>query len=174
MARSLIALVAGVLLAIGLAGGAAVAHDANVDASPASGSTIDQPITEVTLTFDTTIGDDVELAVLDPGETELDSTSSRISDFSAKVEFDPLDEEGTYIVRYLTTASEDGHLLVGAVQFTFGDGGGASIVPWIAFGFAAAAILAVGAWFSLRSHRRATAGDRSVDDVDDDLSDVGV
>ena len=161
------------MLAAGLAGGAAVAHDANVDASPASGSTIDQPISEVTLTFDTTIGDDVELAVLDPDETELDSTSSRISDFAAKVEFDPLDEEGTYIVRYLTTASEDGHLLVGAVQFTFGDAGGASIVPWIAFGVAAAAILAVGAWFSLRSHRRAAVG-ASVDDVDDDLSDVGV
>ena len=47
--RCLIALVAGAMLAAGLAGGAAVAHDANVAASPASGSTIAQPISAVTL-----------------------------------------------------------------------------------------------------------------------------
>ncbi|MEM9517159.1 MAG: copper resistance protein CopC [Actinomycetota bacterium] len=171
--RAAPAIVGGALIA-GATAGVASAHDANVVATPASGSTIDQPIDEVTLTFDTTIGQDVEIALLDPDEEEIGTTSTRISDFAAKAEFEPLDEEGTYIIRYLMTAAEDGHLLVGAVQFNLGDAGSSNATLWVAFGIAAVAILGVGGWFSLRNHRRAaTAGD-SPGDVDNDLSDVGV
>lgn len=167
------ALLGGALI-VGAAAGVASAHDANVVATPASGSTIDEPIGEVTLTFDTTIGQDVEIALLDPDEEEISTTSTRLSDFAAKAEFEPLDEEGTYIIRYLMTAAEDGHLLVGAVQFNFGDAGGSSATLWIVFGVAAVAILGIGAWFSLRNHRRSTGAGDSPGDVDNDLSDVGV
>ncbi len=171
--RTVPALVGGALI-VGAAAGMASAHDANVVATPASGSTIDQPIDEVTLTFDTTIGDDVEIALLDPDEEVITTTSTRISDFAAKAEFESLEQQGTYIIRYLMTAAEDGHLLVGAVQFNFGDPSSSNATLWILFGVAAVVILGVGAWFSLRNHRRAASAGESSGDVDDDLSNVGV
>ena len=73
-----------------------------------------------------------------------------ISDTEARLNFDKLTEEGQYIVQYL--AEEDGHLVAGAITFTYGDraGQGVGAGIWIIFGVVAAAILGAGAFFSFR------------------------
>ena len=73
-----------------------------------------------------------------------------ISDTEARLNFAKLTEEGQYIVQYI--AEEDGHLVAGAISFTYGDraGQGADAVIWIIFGVVAAAVLGVGAFFSFR------------------------
>ena len=150
----------------------ASAHDAHVESDPPSGTQIDEPITEVRIEFGETIGDDTEIAVFDPNEDVLDSETTLLSDTAAVVTFDPIDVEGTYTVRYLTSSIDDGHLLAGAVSFTYGSAGsGPSTLAVLVMAGGAIAILLIGAFFSYRRYR-ALRADGS--DVDDDLSDVGV
>ena len=60
-------------------------------------------------------------------------------------------------------AEEDGHLVAGAITFTYGDraGQGAGAGIWIIFGVVAAAILGAGAFFSFR---RNNSPDDAIDD----------
>ena len=155
------------------------AHDDIVGSDPESGTVIDEPITEVTIEFGVPVNDDVELALFGPGDDNLieDTTTVILSPTTAKIEFAPVEEEGMYIVRYLTTATVDQHFLVGAVSFTYGSaGGGASGVNLMLFAIPMIIILAIGTALSYRLHRRQTAGTKpgNGSEVDDDLSDVGV
>jgi methionine-rich copper-binding protein CopC len=150
----------------------ASAHDAHVDSDPPSGSQIDDPITEVRIEFGETIGDDTEIAVFDPNDDVLDSETTLVSDTAAVVTFDPIEVEGTYTARYLTSSIQDGHLLAGAISFTYGSAtSGPSTLAVLVMAGGAIVILSIGAFFSYRRYR-ALSADGS--DVDDDLSDVGV
>jgi methionine-rich copper-binding protein CopC len=155
--------------------GDALAHDAHVETDPPSGSQLDEPITEIVFEFDEPIGDDTEIAVFDPNEEQLDSETTRVSETAAKVTFDEIDVAGDYIARYLTSSIEDGHLLVGAITFSYGSpASGPSTLQWALLCLGAVLILSTGAFFSYRRYRQLSAGEPSDSDVDEDLADVGV
>lgn len=174
----------GVLLGASLlTAGPATAHDANVDTDPPSGSLLDEPITEIYFEFDEPIGDDAEIAVFDPNEEQLESETRLVSETAAVVTFDEIEVPGAYVARYLTSSINDGHLLVGAITFTYGsESSGPGVLLWVLMGAGAIVILSIGAFFSFRRYRELSgeAADESDDDsgggseVDDDLSDVRV
>jgi methionine-rich copper-binding protein CopC len=164
--------VTGIVAAASLfTGGAVSAHDAHVESDPPSGSHLDEPITEIFLEFDEPIGDDTEIAVFDPNEEQLESETTRVSETAAVVTFDEIDVEGDYIARYLTSSIEDGHLLAGAISFTYGSpASGPSTLQWVLLCLGAMLILSTGAFFSYRRYRQLSIGS----EVDEDLADVGV
>jgi methionine-rich copper-binding protein CopC len=152
--RVAVAIVA-VCAAIG-AGSVVFAHD-DIDSSvPEHQSQFDDPISEVLIDFGDPVGG-VELALVGPDNGDLPGTVEVISDTEAKLLFEPLSTKGEYLVRYL--AEEDGHLIGGAISFVYGEraGTGANMVTWGLFGLAAALILAIGAFFSLKRARQANA-----------------
>jgi copper resistance protein C len=133
----------------------AFAHDGIASSEPEAGSTIDLPISKVTIEFPGPVADDARLTLLDPDENPLDSTTTQLSATVAEVDFEPLAREGTYLVQYEATVLADGHLLIGAMSFTYGsDGSGIGLGVWIGFGVISAGILAVGIAASVRNHRR--------------------
>jgi methionine-rich copper-binding protein CopC len=169
---------AGVVLLVAactLTPGGVLAHDAHVESDPASGSQLDEAITEIHFEFDEPIGDDTEIAVFDPNEVQLDSETTLVSETAAVVTFDEIDVEGDYIARYLTSSIDDGHLLAGAISFTYGSPpSGPSTLQWVVMCVGAIAILSIGAFFSFRRYRALSTDDAIDSEVDDNLSDVGV
>jgi methionine-rich copper-binding protein CopC len=169
--RRLFPLVLAVVAAGAAAVGAVDAHSGVESSIPESGSTVDEAIDEVFIEFGVPISDDVEIALLDPDEEPLPTETERLSDTSAVARFDPIEEQGTYIARYLTTEPEAGHLLVGAISFDYGHGssdGGISARTWLGVGALCLAILLIGALFSLMRHRAAQHG--IVDDEETPLT----
>lgn len=161
--------ITGGLTAIVLAAGTAGAHDDIAASDPESGSTIDDPISEVTIDFGEEV-ENVEMAVFTPDDDVLESETVQITPTAAKVEFDELEQEGIYIVRYLAPVPADGHTLAGAIQFTYGSAGGPSnVVPILLFCGVAIVVLSIGAYFSWRRYKMLKTSE-----VDDDLADVGV
>jgi methionine-rich copper-binding protein CopC len=138
----------------------AFAHDEIESSVPEHKAQIDEPITEVTINFGEPVAG-VELGLRGPDDERIAGDVTVISDTQARVNFAKLTDEGQYIVQYL--AEEDGHLVAGAITFTYGDpaGEGADIGIWIIFGIVAAAILGAGAFFSFRRYN-------AVDDTSDD------
>lgn len=136
-------------VALGGVAGSVAAHDEIESSVPAHGSQFDEPISEVTITFDEPVGN-VEVALVGPDDRDRPGTVTKVSDTTVRLEFDLLTDEGEYLVRYL--AEEDGHLNAGAITFVYGSraGSGAGATTWILFGIAAALILAVGLFFTLR------------------------
>ena len=149
----LVALLTG-LLAWCLGASPAGAHDDIKGSTPPSGSTIDEPISSVEVDFGEPIGDDVAMFLTyDEGDAEIvdiGGTTVKTGDTTARLDFDPIDREGSYYVQYLTPITTDGHVMVGAISFVYGESGGGSGFPWIPFIAISAAVLAVGAWFSYR------------------------
>ncbi|MGI9646562.1 MAG: copper resistance CopC family protein [Ilumatobacteraceae bacterium] len=149
----------GIIVAAGLAtlalgAGPASAHDSIASSDPASGSTIDDPISEVTIDFGEGVANP-EMAVFGPDDEIVESVTVQISDTAARAEFDELQTEGIYIVRYLAPVTADGHTLAGAIQFTYGSAGGDSnVVPILLFCAVAILILSIGAYFSWRRYRQ--------------------
>lgn len=129
------------------------AHDEIESSVPAHQSQFDDPISEVLINFGDPVGG-VELALVGPDNGDLPGTVEIVSDSEAKLLFDPLDAKGEYLVRYL--AEEDGHLIGGAISFVYGEraGTGADLLTWGLFGVAAALILAIGAFYSLKRSRQ--------------------
>jgi methionine-rich copper-binding protein CopC len=127
----------------------ALAHDEIESSVPEHQAQINEPITEVTINFGEPV-DGVELGLRGPDDERIAGEVTVISDTEARLNFAKLTEEGQYIVQYI--AEEDGHLVAGAISFTYGDraGQGADAVIWIIFGVVAAAVLGVGAFFSFR------------------------
>ena len=127
----------------------ALAHDEIESSVPEHQAQINEPITEVTINFGEPV-DVVELGLRGPDDERIAGEVTVISDTEARLNFAKLTEEGQYIVQYI--AEEDGHLVAGAISFTYGDraGQGADAVIWIIFGVVAAAVLGVGAFFSFR------------------------
>ncbi len=141
------------------------AHDDIESSDPAHQSQFDDPISTVTINFDEPVGN-VELALIGPDDRDVPATVTKVSDTEAQLDFDELSKEGEYLVRYLAEA--DGHLVAGAITFVYGSraGAGAGATTWVLFGVAAIAILAAGAYATLRRAR-------GVDDVDQDPAVVG-
>ena len=127
----------------------ALAHDEIESSVPEHQAQINEPITEVTINFGEPV-DGVELGLRGPDDERIAGEVTVISDTEARLNFAKLTEEGQYIVQYI--AEEDGHLVAGAISFTYGDraGQGADAVILIIFGVVAAAVLGVGAFFSFR------------------------
>jgi methionine-rich copper-binding protein CopC len=142
---------------IGTSGNVA-AHEGIESSVPASGSTVAEPISSVTIDFGAVIGANTELGLVDPDGNELPSTTTVTSDTTAEVTFEPITAHGTYAVNYLAPSVVDGHLIVGSITFSYGTvaagAPGPAVLPWVLFGIAAVVILGIGAWFSLQRHRR--------------------
>jgi methionine-rich copper-binding protein CopC len=140
----------------------ALAHDEIESSVPEHQSQIEvgEPITEVTINFGEPV-DGVELGLRGPDDERIAGEVTVISDTEARLDFAMLTKEGQYVVQYI--AEEDGHLVNGAITFTYGDpaGQGAGIGIWIIFAVVAVAILGAGAFFSFR---RNNAPDDTIDD----------
>ncbi len=138
----------------------AFAHDEIESSIPEHQSQINEPIDEVTINFGEPV-DGVELGLRGPDDELIAGEVTVISGTEARLDFATLTEEGQYVVQYI--AEEDGHLVNGAITFTYGDpaGQGAGIGIWIIFTVVAVAILGTGAFFSFR---RNNAPDDTIDD----------
>jgi methionine-rich copper-binding protein CopC len=136
----------------------AFAHDEIESSIPEHKAQIQvgEPITEVTINFGEPV-DGVELGLRGPDDERIAGDVTVISGTQARLNFAKLTDE----VQYL--AEEDGHLVAGAITFTYGNpaGQGADTGIWIIFGVVAAAILGAGAFFSFR---RNNAPDGTSDD----------
>lgn len=165
--RSAAIALAGAVLAIGV-GGTAYAHDDIAGSTPPSGAIVDDPISEVVIDFGEGVGE-VEMILLDPDEEVVDGTTTTIiSETEARIDFPELDRQGVYIVRYLAPVTNDGHLLAGAISFTYGGSGGSSnVVPILLFCGFAIVVLSIGAWFSWRRYQALRDAE-----VDDELADA--
>lgn len=130
-------------------GSVALAHDEIESSSPAQGDQFDESISEVYVDFGQPVNN-IELVLVGPDDRDLPGEVIVLSESEAMLEFEPLTVEGEYVVRYL--ADEDGHLVIAAFSFTYGDPAatGAGWLTWALFGALAAVILGVGAFFSFR------------------------
>lgn len=142
--------------------------------SPSSRERIDEPIAFAELVFDFDIDDDIRLdLVYDRGDgenfDELGGTTTKTAPDAARLDFDLLDNEGTYFIRYDGTATASGGEVRGATSFTYGDpSSDDSGFPVIPFAVVAALILGAGAWFTLR--RANALDDETADEADDELT----
>lgn len=141
------------------------AHDEALSSDPPSGAMLDEPISEVTIDFGESIGDDLEMAlVYDLGNAEVEqipATVTKVSDTVGKIEFDQITDKGRYFVRYLVTIPADGHVLAGAVSFDYGEaaGSGTNWYLWLVFGLVGAAVIATTGWYTLRPRPTADISD---------------
>ncbi|MET0910950.1 MAG: copper resistance protein CopC [Ilumatobacteraceae bacterium] len=156
------------VVGFGLTGGAPIAaHDGIASSDPVSGSVLDEPIDSVTIDFGAEIGSTTQIAVLAPDGSQIPSATMVTSASTATSEFETIEAEGTYTVNYLATSVVDGHVLGGAISFTYGDTTADTMSP-VLFGAIAVVILGIGGWFSWRARQRshATAAADPADRVD--------
>ena len=123
--RFIVGAVLGAVLA--LAPTAASAHTELSSSDPADGSTLTDPPTEVTLTFEGEVSEDAAFTVTGPtgsevgsGELDRDVADRNVVRGEVSVE-----QAGEYVVSY-TIAGEDGHPIEGEVSFTYDPEGTAS------------------------------------------------
>lgn len=147
--------------------------------SPRSRERLDEPITSAEIEFDIDIDDDIRLDLIyDRGDgenfDELGGTTTKTGPSSARLDFDLLANEGTYFIRYSGTATASGSEVRGATSFTWGDpSSGDSSFPIVPFAIVAAAILAIGAWFTLRRAGAAAHDETTDDDETDETGNEG-
>ena len=165
-----------------------VSDDPNVlRSTPFARETISEPISEVTVEFAAAVADVRFFFSYDEGDgetfTSIEISQTAESDVDYVVTFDELDRDGTYILSYLARYAQSDDEISGDIPFFLGAPSGQSddtSFPWLVFVPIAAAILAVGAWFSWRRMTVDVADDDgdsdgdSSGDVDEDLADVGV
>lgn len=165
----MLAAMVGVLIS---AGTAAFAHDEIASSNPPSRSVLDDPISSVEIDFGEQIGEvadglsmDLTYDEGDANIVSLGGTTVKTGPTTARVDFDELEREGTYFVQYLAPVPSDGHVIVGAITFTYGEsssaGSGFPVIPFIGFAVLA---LGIGAWFSYR--RMIVRDDEDTDGTD--------
>lgn len=141
---------------VGLGVAPAAAHDDIKSSTPPSRSTLEEPISSVEIDFGEMISDDVAMfLVYDLGDNEFEDIGGdtvKTGDTTARLDFDLVEREGTYFVQYLAPVPSDGHVIAGAISFTYGSpstggSGGFPVVPFVA---GALVVLAIGGWFSYR------------------------
>ncbi len=102
----------------------AAAHDSIAGSTPRTGSLLDEPIDHVEIDFGAEIGETVELFLqyreADGTEVDVGGTTTKTGPQTARLDFDLLEREGTYFVRYLTTIPSDGDVLFGEINFSIG------------------------------------------------------
>ncbi len=132
------------------------AHDDIAGSNPPSRSTLDEPISSVEIDFGEVISDDVAMFLTyDLGNNEFEDIGGetvRTGDTTARLDFDEVEREGTYFVQYLAPVPSDGHVIAGAVSFTYGSPstGGSSSFPIVPFIGGSLVVLAIGGWFTYR------------------------
>jgi methionine-rich copper-binding protein CopC len=157
-------------MAVGWVASPVAAHEGIASSDPASGSTIDEPIDSITIDFGADIGETAQIALLAPDGTQITSDTTVTSATTATSQFEPIDDQGTYTVNYLATSVVDGHVLGGAITFTYGESSPDVMSP-VLFGAIASVILGIGAWFSWRAHQRSRVGhDTHRTDTDSDMA----
>lgn len=113
-----------VITTVGLGSSDVSAHDDIASSSPESRSTIDDPIDTVEIDFGEDIGEDVKMFLTyDVGNNEIEEiggTVTKTGATTARIDFDLIDREGTYFVQYLAPVPSDGHVIAGAISFTWG------------------------------------------------------
>jgi len=161
----------GVIIAtiFGVPAGPVAAHDGIASSDPASGAVLEESIDSVTIDFGADIGDTAQIALLAPDGTQLDTTTTVTSPTTATSSFDPIEEQGVYTVNYLATSVVDGHVLGGAISFTYGDASSDTFPPLL-FAAIAIVILGVGGWFSWRARQRGHADERVETDDEPNVS----
>ena len=151
--------IAGALaLAVSFGAGAApvTAHDDIKSSTPPSRSTLEEPISTVEIDFGEAISDDVAMfLVYDLGDNEFEDIGGetmRTGETTARLDFDEVEREGTYFVQYLAPVPSDGHVIAGAISFTYGSPstGGSDGFPLVPFIAGAVIVLAIGGWFTYR------------------------
>ncbi len=100
------------------------AHAGISSSTPEDRSTINDPISSAEIDFGEGISDDVSLFLTyDPGNGEdidIGGETTRTGDTTARLDFPEITEQGTYFVRYLAPVPSDGHVVAGAISFSFG------------------------------------------------------
>jgi methionine-rich copper-binding protein CopC len=113
-----------VISTVGLVPSEVLAHDDIASSSPESRSTIDDPIDTVEIDFGEEIGDDVKMFLTyDVGNNEIEDIGGdtvKTGATTARIDFELIDREGTYFVQYLAPVPSDGHVIAGAISFTWG------------------------------------------------------
>jgi methionine-rich copper-binding protein CopC len=118
------ALAVAAITTVGLGPSVVSAHDDIAGSSPPSRSVIDDPIDNVEIDFGEDIGDDVKMFLTyDVGNNEIEDiggTVTKTDATTARIDFDLIDREGTYFVQYLAPVPSDGHVIAGAISFSWG------------------------------------------------------
>jgi len=151
--------IAGVLtltVAVGPGATPVTAHDDIRSSTPTSRSTLSEPISTVEIDFGEVISDDVAMfLVYDLGDNEFEDIGGetvRTGETTARLDFDEVEREGTYFVQYLAPVPVDGHVIAGAISFTYGSPstGGSGGFPVVPFIVGALIVLVIGGWFTYR------------------------
>ena len=109
---------------------AAFAHTELTESSPADGARLDEPPTEVVLTFEDEIGEDSTFSVTDADGTEVGSgeLDLDVADRNVLRGDVTISDDGTYTVAY-SIVGEDGDPIEGEVTFTVGETSGGTTAP---------------------------------------------
>ena len=122
--RALIIAAAAAALVVAPGGGPVSAHDDIEGSTPATRSIIDEPISSVEIDFGETVAENTKLFLTyDPGAgdiVEIGGTTVLTGDATARLDFDELEDEGTYFVQYLAPVPADGHVIAGSISFSLG------------------------------------------------------
>ena len=167
-----IAIAGALALAVAFGAGSApvTAHDDIKSSTPTSRSTLEEPISTVEIDFGEAISDDVAMfLVYDLGDNEFEDIGGetvKTGETTARLDFDEVEREGTYFVQYLAPVPSDGHVIAGAISFTYGSPstGGSDGFPLVPFIIGAVIVLAIGGWFTYR--RMLVPVDDTVDESD--------
>jgi len=168
--RIVIAAALAVAVAVGGDAAPVTAHDDIAGSNPPSRSTLQEPISTVEIDFGEVISEDVAMFLTyDLGDNEFEDIGGetvKTGDTTARLDFDEVEREGTYFVQYLAPVPSDGHVIAGAISFTYGSPstGSSSSFPIIPFVAGAIIVLAIGGWFSYR--RMLVPVDDTVDESD--------
>ena len=153
-----IAIAGSLALAVTFGTGASpvTAHDDIAGSTPTSRSTLQEPISTVEIDFGEVISDDVAMFLTyDLGNNEFEDIGGetvKTGATTARLDFDEVEREGTYFVQYLAPVPADGHVIAGAISFTYGSPstGSSDDFPIVPFVVGAVIVLAIGGWFTYR------------------------
>jgi methionine-rich copper-binding protein CopC len=168
--RIVIASALALAVAFGAGATPVAAHDDIKSSTPTSRSTLTEPISTVEIDFGEAISDDVAMfLVYDLGNNEFEDIGGetvKTGETTARLDFDEVEREGTYFVQYLAPVPVDGHVIAGAISFTYGSPstGGSDDFPIVPFIVGTLIVLAIGGWFTYR--RMLVPADNTIDDSD--------
>jgi len=122
--RIVVAVGVAIVVSIGLSASPVAAHDEIDGSSPVSRSVIDEAISSVDIDFGIAIGENTRMFLTyDRGNGEIvDIGGDTVitGEETARLDFDELQDQGTYFVQYLAPVPTDGHVIAGSISFSWG------------------------------------------------------
>ncbi len=119
--RTLLGVLIGALVVLGVGAAPAAAHAELVLSDPADGARLDEAPTKVRLEFSESVSADLGgLQVVDIDGGRVDDGSARVEDETVEVDLQPNLPNGTYVATYRVT-SADGHPVKGGLVFSVGE-----------------------------------------------------